>query len=256
MSSYLLMNLMFFVVVIGVSLGMLWIARRFRGSLSETDRIGGVVGAATAVYSVILGMIVVAAWQRFNDAEMLLGTENDALFMISRLATNYPEDDRTEIRTLLIDYADAVVKDELGDEPRWSKNASMALRQLYDVHTAMGLNPKVSPAVLQESIGAVLALEEARGQRITLINTALPWQFWLLLLFGAVVTVCFVSLFTTEQKWVHVPIVIATALVISMTLALLVDLDQPLAPPIRADVENYSHAVRALEAEIRATPAT
>ncbi len=252
--NYWIANLMFFAIVVGASLLMLWFARRFRGNLNETDRIGSVVGVATAVYSVILGMIVVAAWQRFNDAEMLLGNESNALFMISRLAENYPADVRDEINALLLSYGEAVSIVELGEDPKFSPEASDSMRKLYDVHTALAENPQVPGVVVQESIASVLALEQARGQRITLVKNNLPWQFWLLLVIGAVVTVSFVSLFTTERKIVHVPIVVATALVISLTLALLMDLDQPLDPPIRADVVNYGHALEYLRSEVQTTP--
>ncbi|MFM9106421.1 MAG: hypothetical protein ACKOWF_06945, partial [Chloroflexota bacterium] len=91
------------------------LARRLLPPSKAVDSIpaaGAIYAVFGVIYGVILGQVVVAAWQSYLDAGNAIAEEADSLASISRLAGGLPPQPMREVREAVVAYGAAVVNDE------------------------------------------------------------------------------------------------------------------------------------------------
>jgi hypothetical protein len=239
-----------------LSTGVVVVVRRWSHGRLETDSgpVGSIVAIAVTIYSLILGLTVVASYDRFVQAEMTMTEEINALFAVTRIGAGFPDPYREEIHALAIDYARSVAESELvGDSPGTATTSRSRdlIRALYDVHSRIAQDPAVNSAATQPAIGAVMALDDARGQRLMLGDETLPSNLWVVLVVGGIGTVLGIGLVAPQSVSLHLIVAGAAAIIIAMLLNVVADLDRPFSYPIRVDTGTMARAIRTLEEEAR-----
>ena len=85
------------------------------------------------------------------------------------------------------------------------------------------------------------SLGDARRERLLYIEEGLPPILWVVLILGGVITVCFTYLFGLDNTLVHVLMVAALAMIISLSLFTVAALDYPFNGDIRIHPAPYEH---------------
>jgi hypothetical protein len=84
-------------------------------------------------------------------------------------------------------------------------------------------------------------LGNARRERLLAAEQGLPPILWVVLILGGVITVGFTYLFGLESTWVHLLMVAALAMIISISLFTVAALDYPFKGDIHIHPAAYEH---------------
>lgn len=200
--------------------------------LSAHTAVAGIVYATLAViYGVILGQVVVAAWDDYFGAELAVDDEASALVNLYRLAEGWPASDRDPVQQAVTGYAQDVVDNEWPAMTRgdltivpggYPPLAAVwrAVREVQDPATR-------DSAEFEAAIDAMTDLENARSKRLVINNHGLPPPLWAALLAGALLTVAFAYLLAVENRLVQSMMVGALAGLLALLLFLAHVLEHP-----------------------------
>lgn len=221
----------FFTVLLPTALAMLGpVTVRKRVPLSVLTKNNEIAGFKFAtvgvIYAVLLAFAIVAVWDKFTEAELLVMKEAGASATINRISTGEtPEAVAT--RAALRDYLTVVVEDEW---PRMAKGeesyeARRKLDALY--HAAMQLVEQRRPGIGVEVMQELGAITEARRARLHHSMGAVPAPLWVMLTVGALITVGFTFFFGMENLRAQSLMTGALAVIIFLGLFIIVAYDHP-----------------------------
>jgi hypothetical protein len=208
----------------GLNLIWPWEKRR-----NHNDLIGWQLSVLGTTYAVILGFMLYTVWTVFGEADLNVDLEANAVVNIYRLADGLPEPQRTQLQTLARAYAKGAV--EL-DWPQMARaevpEGSVTLNEkmwetLMSVKTA-------SPTEITAEDHALLelsSLTEHRRTRLLQSASRLPLVLWCVLLVGGTLTIVSACMFGSPSSALHGLQVFSFALLISLALVAIADINRP-----------------------------
>lgn len=222
---------------------------------------GAVYATLGVLYAVILGQIVVAAWDRYSAAESAVSDEVGALFSLIRLADALPPEEGEPLRQAAFAYGSAVIDIEwqaMAQRDAPSPQAAQALATMYRAYGKVAAGPDGANPIVAASLAELDSLDDARGNRLLASISSIPPLMWGVLIVGGVVTVTFTYLFSVSSRTVHLLMVAAVAGTLALLLALVEGLNEPFREPMAIAPEGFAsildHAADTL-GEPAATPA-
>jgi len=200
---------------------------RFRRSSEQAAYFGTQIWLA---YSLILSLTAVGAWSEYQAAGDKVSHEVSTMEVLQRRATLYPEPTRTELDTLIREYARAVA-DKEWPEQRVGRHPSAAKGYFSRLNLLLGeFEPRTLPdqMVHAETLRELTAASEARRARIHATTNALPTVVWVALLVGAALALTGATLFVTvDDKTLHLILVGMMAAFVGLVVFVTVALDHP-----------------------------
>lgn len=158
----------------------------------------GVVGT---LFSVLLGLLVAGAIERYHDVVTQVENESNSVANIFRLAKGLEATERVRIRGLCREYVDYVVTNEWAamEKQRPDMQAQDRYNKLWDA--CVSVNPKndrennLHAAILEgmDSVG------ENRRERVIASMSAMPMTLWAVIICGSLITIAFTYLFTIRM---------------------------------------------------------
>ena len=236
------------VVAVG---GLLLVQRLFSTELrKQANDVAGFIYAVLGVaYAVLLGLMLIAVWEKWNAAETITTEEANELAGIFYFAHALPQPEGRHIQELVRSYSEVVVEEEwpLMAQGRSSPKAWATLDELRG--TILGLNPPKEGAQqmgydemrYNQMLEQLHSLGDARRERLLVAEQGLPPILWVVLILGGVITVGFTYLFGLDNTLVHVLMVAALAMIISLSLFTVAALDYPFNGDIRIHPAPYEH---------------
>jgi hypothetical protein len=200
--------------------------------LAEHNEVAGYIYTVIgAVYGVLLAFVVLVVWQQHIDAQADASREAGLLADVYRDADVLPDSVAADLRAGIVAYSQSVAEHE------WPLLADgVASREARDrLHAVWALVRAYAPATASQSAWYVEMLErlsdagDARQQRLNNAQSNLPTLVWIVLLFGALVTIGFSFMFGARHYLLYLTMVFALAGIISMVLVLIAALDHPYA---------------------------
>lgn len=229
-------------------------------ALTDHTAVAGAVYAALAVvYGVILGQLVIAAWDDFEDARSAAIAEAASMYDLIRLAEAFPEPPRGELQRTALAYGRAVVDREWAAMARREAPdpvAAAAMDELYARYARLAAEPIGSLAPYAASLDELDELGDARGERLLASVRGLPGLMWVVLIAGGAVTVGFSYLFAVENRLAHAVMVAALAATVALLLALVAALDSPFRDPIGIPPDGFARVLERAGEVVSAAPAT
>ena len=201
----------------------------------EHNDVAGFIFAAVAVlYAVLLAFVVIVAWESLASAQTITYTEADQLGDIYYLSRSLPQPQSAAIDRLTVEYAHVVVDDE------WplmgmGESSPRAQALVYQIRSdVFGIVPRSGQqqALYEQDLASVDAFAAARRDRLVTMNEAIPGPLWVVLIVGAVITVGFCLLFGLESKTAYTGMVAALAVLITLSLILVQNMQYPYAGTI------------------------
>lgn len=237
------------VVIIPTAIAMIGtvIIRRKVGleRLTSNNEIAGFKFATVGViYAVLLAFAVIVVWERFSDAETAVLQEAGASATLYRL-TSGSGPDATAMQTALSDYLELTIKK---DWPRMagadaSEDVRKSLDDLYLAAIHIGSGSGGQSAVFTEIFKQLDVLTQSRRTRIQLSEGIVPSVLWLVLVFGAILTVAFTFFFGTENLSAQVMMTGILSTIVFMGLLVIISINYPFAGPVHIDSEPLSRVL-------------
>jgi Protein of unknown function (DUF4239) len=209
--------------------------------ISSHDVSGSLLSVVGTTYAVILGLIVVDAMAKFQEARQTTEHESNALADVLLLSHQLPTGARAEIETRVQSYIDRVVEDEWPsmDRGTYSPEARRAAIDLFNA--VSGFDPKTEKehAIYESELAAICEFWNMRRNRIVIASHGLPTLEWVVLVFGGVLTVSFTYFFKLEQLKIQVIMTAMVAMIIALCLFLVLMFGYPFSGELTVSSDNF-----------------
>jgi hypothetical protein len=209
----------------------------------HNDVAGFIYAVLGVAYAVLLGLVLIAVWEKWDAAEVTTTDEANELAGIFYWAHALPQPEGRHIQELVRSYARVVVEEEWPAMAQ-GKSSPKAWDTLDELRgTILGLEPTTGAqqARYTEMLAQLHDLGNARRERLLAAEQGLPPILWVVLILGGVITVFFTYLFGLENTLVHLIMVGSLALVISMSLFTVAALDYPFKGDIHIHPSAYEN---------------
>lgn len=242
------------VVVASVTLaiGALWVIQwlwepgRRR---SHNDVIGPSVGVIGTTYAVIVAFMLSGVWSNFQAALRNSEFEANSLVSLGRLCRSFPSPEREEIATLTREYAKDMIVREWPAMARkqLSPHGHEIMMQLWTLVPTTRTTTPQQAAALQQALSELSDMSQHRRIRVLESRTELPNILWVVLLFGAGITIGASCLFGVEDFKIHAFQVGALSLTIAILLVAIADIDHPFDGIVHVSPTSFQYALDTLE---------
>lgn len=186
------------------------------------DITGNLLSVVGTLYAVLLGLVVVDAFVRFERAVDVVQQESNSLADIFLLAERLPAAERQRIQESCRTYARQVVEEEWPamaggrPSPEARRTAFTLARSLDGFEPATEGQKAVFPMLLEQIRG----LWDLRRERIGTAEFGIPAVEWFVLVVGGAVTLLFAGLFRAESVSLQRFLTALAALVVGLNLYL------------------------------------
>lgn len=223
-----------FVLVVG----LLLLVSNLRATRPLMQAIGtGVVapyfGSISVLLALLTGFVANDAWERQRHASRTVQTERANLVALHDLSIATASD-MSDIRKALVAYADALIDDEWPrmtdgeSSPRAGEALGLLMRAVADPKHDVGSGTAAHAALIE----AVMALRNARGERLSLSDATGDQSKWLTLLVLAGLTLTALSLVHLEKPKAQAATLVLFSCAMVVTLGVIGLHERPFDGPL------------------------
>jgi hypothetical protein len=200
-------------------------------------------------YAVIIGFMLFAAWAEYRAAEQNVANEASCLINLYWTASGLPQGQGAEIRKLAADYAEAMIADDWPAMSRgeFSSAGTHIMQQMWTSASQPLTLTVAQQANLQQTLVELGSITEHRRIREMQSETTLPAVLWAVLIVGAVITIMSSCLFGSEYPFLHLLQVVTLALLLSLSLVAVADINRPFRGAVHVAPTGFENAKRVFE---------
>ena len=195
----------------------------------HNDVAGFIYAVLGIAYAVLLGLVVVAAWEQYQIANDTTEREANELAELFWLGQRLPPTEGHRLQELTRSYARVVVDEEWPLMAR-GKSSPRAWALIDEIRlTVQNLNPdtEAGQVLYEQGLERVHDLADARRDRLVEAKQSIPGILWVVLVTGAIITVGFTYLFGLDDTTTHTLMVALLALIIGLVLFTIGSLEYP-----------------------------
>ena len=172
-------------------------------TLQEFHEVGSVyMSAVGTLYAVLLGLVVVDASSRFNQARDSTLNEANYLMEVFALAERAPEPQRQSIKEGLRTYVDFVLTEGWDSMNKGEKNPTELnlFRNIMNEVRSVEPVTENQKTVYSALLDAFIKASESRRSRLNFDQYNIPTVEWFSLIMGGIITIAFTMFFAIEHK--------------------------------------------------------
>jgi hypothetical protein len=244
-----------FVIILGVALvagaGVFLVEKLLpaKRRAEHNDIFGFVYAVIGVAYAVILGLVVVAAWNTLDEANANTYTESDALLQLAWYGHSLPQPAHNEVLRLTQEYADIVIDTEWPELAHQGSSAqawsiSAQLRSL--VQDQQPTSP-AAVARYQQAIDAAAQLDDARRERVEQSSEGIPSLLWAALIIGGIITIGFAYFFGMKSIRAHAVVMFALTLIFTCLLLVVYELSYPFGGVVKVTPDAFELALQLIK---------
>jgi hypothetical protein len=195
----------------------------------HNDVAGFIYAVVGIAYAVLLGLVVVAAWEQYQIANDTTEREANELAELFWLGQRLPPAEGRRLQELTRSYARVVVDKEWPLMAR-GESSPRAWALIDEIRlTVQNLNPdtEAGQVLYEQGLERVHDLADARRDRLVEAQQGIPGILWVVLVTGAIITVGFTYLFGLDDTTTHTLMVALLALIIGLVLFTIGSLEYP-----------------------------
>lgn len=220
--------------------------------LNKNHEIGGLIFLQVGVlYAVLVGFVVVASWDDFQDASRNVEVEAATVGDIARLGQQLDSPTGDAVKAAALAYMHAVVDDEWKamEHDRPSERARAASIDLW--RACLDLDPKTprEQVILDNMVDRLSDARERRDLRLVNADVAIPTYMWILLIVGGAILVNLTFFFGMENSFPHYVLTALLAGTIAFSLTLALVLNHPFSGDLRVSPEAFQKTIDLVESE-------
>ncbi|HZC01202.1 MAG TPA: DUF4239 domain-containing protein [Gammaproteobacteria bacterium] len=211
----------------------------------HNDVAGFLYAVVGIVYAVLLALLVIAVWEQYQRARETVESEANGVAEVAWLAHRLPEPEHYQLQEDARSYAHEVV-DEEWPQMEEGLEGVQSLPEGWDLiddmrATLQEVEPRTvaEQELYAEGLDRISRFGDARRMRIVAAQEGIPGVLWVVLVFGAVVTVGFTYLFGLRNTWAHRLMVMSLTAVIALVLFAIVAMDYPFSGGARIEPEAF-----------------
>jgi hypothetical protein len=233
--------------------GLCLVRRKYSAEvLKENHEVAAIIFNAFGLfYGVMLAFVVFVTWSGYSDATRDLEMEANLADDLFHIAKTVPDPAKTIMQRGLLDYVNSVYNDELQQMAKGDINihatGMMAelITQFYQIDETSFPNKQI----YAEALTRLNNLAEYRRLRIFTGNDTVPPVVWLVLLIGALFTVCFNYLFGMKNIEAQYLITATLTITMSQILFLIFVLDHPFTGASKISFEPLRQVIDTMQKE-------
>ncbi len=193
------------------------------------DLIGWNVSVLGTTYAVVMGFMLYAVWTSFEIAAANAEAEANCIVNVVRSARGLPKEQRAQIRDIGAHYVDIMLKEEWPamSHGALSPESHRTVQQLWAVVSRTEARTGLEQTSLDHTFSELSSMTDHRRLREVQVGASLPEILWIVLIAGAVVTIISASLFGTLDFKLHLTQVTMLALMLSLILVAIADINHP-----------------------------
>ncbi len=244
---------MFVIVVFGGgSVAGLCVVRRLvpLERLQKNHEVAGVTfGVLGAFYGLVLAFVIVASWERFNLANADALQEASALESLYKLGTAFPEPMRTQLDSVVREYAHRVIEKEwpqMADNTFEGGNAGA--HELWAAVLGYHTLDSREQLLLDKSIDQLNLISRARSERFFYYQDDLPSVVWTVIYLGCLMTIGFSYFFGSNVFRAQVVMCGFFSILLGMTILAILELAHPYQGVVTVSNEPFRYALSRMEA--------
>jgi len=203
------------------------------------------------LYAVILGLIVVDAMGKFQEAHVVTEGESNALANLVILANRMPTEKRDEIHLKAQTYSELVINEEwpMMDHGDYSSRAATSALELMDAVAHFEPVTEGQKAIYAESLSVSSDFWSNRRSRTGKVIRGIPALEWLVLILGGMITIVFTYFFALERVKVQVAMTTLVSLIISLNVYLVSMFGYPYSGDLKVSSDGFRIAHSMLESQ-------
>jgi len=243
-----------FVIVVfgGVSVAGLCLVRWLvpLDRLQKNHEVAGVTfGVLGAFYGLVLAFVIVAAWERFNDANADALVEATALESLYKLGAAFSEPMRTQLDSAVLKYVHNVIEKEW---PRMADNTfqggEIGAHELWAAVLAYHTADSREQMLVDKSIDQLNLVSQSRSQRIFYYQEDLPSVVWMIIYLGCLMTIGFSYFFGSNIFRAQVLMCGFFSILLGMTILAILELAHPYQGVVTVSNEPFRYALSRMKA--------
>lgn len=239
-------------VVAAVALAVLGVAvarRLVRRHVAEghNDVLVPIFLTAGTIYAVFLAFLVVAVWETYDAAHANVAEEASTLATLYRASTGMEKSSGDQMRGLVREYTEAVIKDEWSIQAATGGASPKARAAALGMYRMFGQEPasvrQGDALVDQMALQLVTQVQTDRNRRTLEAGESLSPVMWVATIGGGllVLTLCF--LLYMDRAWPQMVATGVMAALFAMLLAVTFVLSRPFIGPMAIQPDAFEHSM-------------
>jgi hypothetical protein len=210
----------------------------------HNDLIGWQITVLGTTYAVVIGFMLYAVWTTFELASANVEAEANCLVNVVRSAQGLPVAQRQEIQDLAGKYVNLMLTEEWPAMSRVivSHESDRTVQKLWEVVTKTETRNNTEETSRDHTFTELSRMTEHRRLRQLQVVSALPGILWAVLIAGAIVTILSACLFGGADLKLHFIQVGSLALMLSLVLAAIADINRPFQGAVHVPPIGFEHA--------------
>lgn len=225
------------------------IARYFRLSDETNEPVNGFFAGVGVMYSLLLGLVAVAAWQNYDSANAVASKEAALVGALYRDVCAFPEPERHKLQDNLEKYLHFVVEVAFPAHQRGEvqTGGTILLSEFQGILTAIQPTSVNQQVMLAEAYAAFNKVVDARRIRMDSVNSGIPSVFWVVILVGAVLSIVLTYIFHFPTLKTHLALTGIFSLFLGFVIFLVAAMDNPFRGEMSVSPEPYALILQSLQ---------
>ena len=216
---------------------------------SHNEVVGFVYAVVGVAYAVLLGLVVIAAWNTLDEATANTYTESDALVQLAWYGHTLPQPQQAEIKHLVNEYTTLVINTEW-PELAHQESSQQAWSVYIQLRNLIQNQQPTTPAAVaryQQALDSGSQLGNARRERIQQAAEGIPSLLWGALVIGGIVTVGFAYFFGMKSKAAHAIVMFSLLLIFTCLVLVVFELNYPFGGIVKVTPEAFKLALKLMQ---------
>ncbi len=239
-----------------LAIGGLWIVRHYvdhKTLMSHHDVTGYMLSIVGTLYAVVLGLIVVGALTRFQQARLDVENEANTLHDMFHLAQGLPKDLQVKIRSDCRSYATFVVNEEwkameLGGQ---SENAHEVMTDFWNRITKFKPSDDGETNVQSALLSQLDELGDFRHTRLLDAKPEFDPYIWGAIISGGFILIVFTYFFGVEKFAVQALMTGLVTIVLAINLVIIALFGYPYSGDVKVSSDAFSSVSRHFDQEVK-----
>jgi hypothetical protein len=218
-------GLLLVLLTVLLSVGGLLLFRKYlsKETLRESHEVAGYLLAVVGtMYAVLLGLVVVDAMNKFQEARVNVQNEANSLADVFLLSERFPEKNERKIKDLCLQYVNQVINIEWNDMDDGKQCPEAHKTGIALMRAVENCEPKTDgeQEVYQIAVQEVCQVWDYRRARIAACEYNVPPEEWLVLFIGAIVTIVFTYFFALKSTALQIVMTAMVSVLIALNMLL------------------------------------
>lgn len=225
------------------------------------DVAGVTFGVLGAFYGLVLAFVIVAAWERFNNANTDALEEATALESLYKLGAAFSEPMRSQLDSAVVEYSNHVIEKEWPQMANETfQGGKVGAHELWAIVLAYRPADSREQMLVDKAIDQLNLISRARGQRFDYYEEDLPSVVWTVIYLGCLMTIGFSYFFGSNVFRAQVLMCGFFSILLGSTILAILELAHPYQGTVTISDQPFRYALSRMEAadsyKMAGTPAS